>query len=117
MDVAEKQKIFGLEACELRVGWHGCLCYNKTKFKIDFKNHFIRCAILRILYETDANRPEKNLCGSLHKKGFCRREISKHKQLTYSDRLKFCQGKCKITSRKVGHSRIHISIIRMIYGR
>lgn len=42
------RKLLESEGHGLRFGWHGSLWYNKVKVNMDFKNHYVRHAILRI---------------------------------------------------------------------
>lgn len=42
------RRLLELEGYDLIFGWHDYLWYDKLKVNIDFKIHFIKCAILRV---------------------------------------------------------------------
>lgn len=53
------RKLLELKGHYLRFGLHGYLWYGKVKVKVDFKSHWVRCALLRILNRYKFVLPEK----------------------------------------------------------
>lgn len=94
------RRILELKGCNLRFNWHGCLWNNKIKFKVDFKNHYVRNAILRIW-----NKYKSRLCLKmpllvLPLEAFYKRETGEREMRDISELLIQKDGEFKFKSRE-----------------
>ena len=86
----ENKKLLQIEGHELRFGWHAYLWYDNIKVNKDFKNHFIRSAILRIWNKYKVRLSPNVPLWLLPQEAFVRREnVGEISWLKYKDLLNF----------------------------
>lgn len=70
MGTTKKSKALGVKKDITRFEWNGYLWYDKIKVTVNIKNHYFKCAMLRISNRYKPSSYPNIPCGSQHRKDF-----------------------------------------------
>ena len=98
----KETKLLELEEHDLRFGWHTYLWYDKVKVNKDFKNHFVRSAILRVWNKYKARLSPNVPLWLSPQEPFVRREnVGGTSWFNYKDLLNAEEGEPKLKTREM----------------